>query len=53
MRRLRRLHKKALKILEKISDEEKKLIREIVETSPNSIMYLGYIPVHLRGSSET
>jgi len=47
--KIEELHKKALEAVEKISDEEKKLIREIVETSPNSIMYLGYIPVHIRG----
>ena len=45
----KRIHKNALEAVEKISDEEKKLIREIVETPPNSIMYLGYIPVHIRG----
>jgi DNA mismatch repair ATPase MutS len=50
---LKELHKKALEAAERISEEEKKLIKEIVESSPNSIMYLGYIPVHLRGSSET
>ena len=49
---LKELHRKALEIAKKMSEDEKKLIKEIVETSPNSIMYLGYIPVHLRGSSE-
>ncbi len=50
---LRELHKKALEVAEKISEEERKLIKEMIESSPNSIMYLGYIPVHLRGASET
>lgn len=49
MTKIEELHKKALEAVEKINNEEKKLIREIVETSPNSIMYLGYIPVHIRG----
>ena len=47
------LHRKALEVAKRMSEDEKKLIKEIVESSPNSIMYLGYIPVHLRGSSET
>ncbi len=50
---LKELHKKALELAERMSEDEKKLIKEIVESSPNSIIYLGYIPVHLRGSSET
>jgi hypothetical protein len=50
---LKELHRKALEVAERISEDEKRLIKEIVESSPNSIMYLGYIPVHLRGSSET
>jgi len=51
---LRELHRKALELAEKLSEEEeKKLIREIVELSPNSITYLGYIPVHVQGTSET
>ncbi|MEB3788949.1 MAG: hypothetical protein GSR72_03550 [Desulfurococcales archaeon] len=50
---LKELHRKALEAAERLSEDEKKLIKEIVESSPNSIMYLGYIPVHLRGSSET
>ncbi|MCE4623634.1 MAG: hypothetical protein F7B11_02665 [Caldisphaeraceae archaeon] len=50
---LKELHRKALEVAERLSEDEKKLIEKIVESSPNSIMYLGYIPVHLRGSSET
>jgi len=50
---LKELHRKALEVAERISEDEKKLIKEIIESSPNSIMYLGYIPVHLRGSTET
>ena len=50
---LKELHKKALEVAKRMSEDEKKLIKEIVESSPNSIMYLGYIPVHLQGSSET
>jgi len=51
-RKLKELHEKALKVTKEISEEERNLIREIVESSPNSIMYLGYVPVHLRGSFE-
>ena len=47
---LKELHRKALEVVERISEEERKLIKEIVESSPNSIMYLGYIPMHLRGT---
>ena len=47
---LKVLHRRALEVAERLSEDEKKLIKEIVESSPNSIMYLGYIPVHLRGS---
>lgn len=50
---LRELHQKVLKVAERMSVDEKKMIKEIVESSPNSIMYLGYILVHLRGSFET
>ncbi|MEB3692019.1 MAG: hypothetical protein G5Z43_001330 [Caldisphaeraceae archaeon] len=50
---LKELHRKALEVVERLNEDEKKLIKEIIESSPNSIMYLGYIPVHLRGSSET
>lgn len=45
---LKELHKKALKAIEKMNKDEKKLIRELVEISPNSIMYLGYIPIDVR-----
>ena len=47
--KIRRLYKKALEAVERISDEEKRLIKEIVEVSPNSIMYMGYIPIHIIG----
>ena len=50
---LRELHQKVLKVAERMSVDEKKMIKEIVESSPNSIMYLGYILEHLRGSFET
>ncbi len=50
---LKELYRKALEIAERISEDEKNLIKEIIETSPNGIMYLGYIPIHLRGSSKT
>ena len=46
---LKELHRKALEAVERISEEERKLIKEIVDSSQNSITYLGYIPVHLRG----
>ena len=49
-RNLKELHRKALDAAERMSESEKKLIKEIVEFSPNSIMYLGYIPVHFKGS---
>jgi len=49
---LRELHRRALEMVERMSEDEKRLIKEIVEASPNSIMYLGYIPMHLRGSLE-
>jgi len=52
MDRLKELHKKALKIVEEMNEEEKKLLRELVSTSPNKYMYLGYVPIHLRGSVE-
>jgi len=45
---LKELHKKALEALKKLREDEKKLIEEIVESSPNSIMYMGYVPVHFR-----
>ena len=51
--KLREMQRKALELVEKLSEEEKKLIREFVETSPNSIMYLGYVPIHLRGCAES
>ena len=38
----------AIKAVNKLDDREKKLIREIVESSPNRDMYLGYIPVHFK-----
>ena len=49
-RSLKELHKRAIEVAERINQDEKKLIKEIVEFSPNSIMYLGYIPVHIRYS---
>ena len=44
--KLKEMSKKALELIKTISKEERDLIKEIVETSPNSYMYLGYIPVH-------
>jgi len=38
----------AIKAMGKLDDREKKLIREIVEASPNRDMYLGYVPVHFK-----
>ncbi len=49
-RSLKELHKRALEVAERMNEDEEKMIKEIVEFSPNSIMYLGYIPVHIRGS---
>jgi len=43
-----KLRKEALKVAKNMSEEEKKQIKEIVEISPNSIMYLGYIPAYFR-----
>jgi len=47
--KIKRLHREALEAVERIVEEERRLIKEIVEVSPNSIMYLGYVPVHIRG----
>jgi len=47
---LNELRRRALELIKIINEEEKELIKEIIEESPNSCMYLGYIPVHLRGS---
>lgn len=52
-KRFKELHRKALEIVEKMCEDERKLIKEMVESSSNSIMYLGYIPVHIRVSSGT
>jgi len=45
--RLGLLHRKALEAAMKISEEEKKLIRDLIESSYR-IIYLGHIPVHYR-----
>jgi len=45
---LEELRRKALETAERLSEHEKKLIKEIVESSPNSIVYMGYAPVHFR-----
>jgi len=46
--RLEELRRKSLEAAKRLSEDEKKLIKEIVESSPNSIVYMGYIPVHFR-----
>jgi len=50
--RVEELHRRALEAAMRMKAEKKKLIRELVEASPNSIMYMGYIPVHLKGKFE-
>jgi len=50
--KLRELQRRALELVKRMSKDEEKLIREIAELSPNRVMYLGYVPIHLRGSSE-
>jgi len=44
---LRDLHIKALEQVKRMSEEEKNFIKRIVESSPNRVMYLGYIPINL------
>jgi len=51
--RLEELRRRALEIVERMREEERRLIREISERSPNKYMYLGYAPIHLRGYTET
>jgi len=46
--RLKELCKKTLETVKKLREDEEKLIKEIVESSPDSIMYMGYVPVHFR-----
>ena len=45
---IRELHRRALEVAEKISEEEKRLIRELAESS-SSVIYLGYIPANFQG----
>jgi len=45
--KLRELHKKALEAAMRMSEEEKKLIKDLVESSFRMV-YLGYIPVYTR-----
>lgn len=47
---LKELYMKVIKVAEELRRDEEKLIREIVDSSPNRIIYLGYTPVHIRGS---
>jgi len=49
--RLRELHKKALEAAMRMSEEEKKLIKDLVESSFRMI-YLGYIPAYYRASAK-
>jgi len=50
-KRLRELHKKALEVAMRISEEEKKLIKDLVESSFRMV-YLGYIPAYYRVSAK-
>jgi len=41
------LHKKGLEAALRMSEEEKKLIKDLIESS-HRMIYLGYIPVHYK-----
>jgi len=49
--RLKELHKKALEVAMRMSEEEKKLIKDLIESSYR-IVYLGYIPAYYRASAK-
>jgi len=48
--RLVKLHKRALEAAMKMGEEEKSLIKDLVESSYR-IVYLGYIPAYYRAST--
>jgi len=45
--RFMELHKKVVELAMRMSEEEKKLIKDLIESSYRMI-YLGYIPVHYK-----
>jgi len=45
--RLRALHKRAFEVAMQMNEEEKKLIKDLIESSYRMI-YLGYIPAYYR-----
>lgn len=50
--KLDELRKKALEIADKMSDEEKKVIEDLANSSPYHYLYMGYIPVNTWGTSD-
>lgn len=49
--RLRELHRKALEAAMRMSEEEKKLIKDLIESSYRMV-YLGYVPAYYRASTK-
>ena len=49
--RLVELHRRALEAAVKMSEEERRLIKDLVESSYR-IVYLGYIPAYYRASNK-
>jgi len=49
--KLRELHKKALEVAMRMSEEEKKLVKDLIESSYR-IVYLGYIPAYYKVSAK-
>jgi len=48
--RLAELHRRALEAAVKMSEEERRLIKDLVESSYR-VVYLGYIPAYYRAST--